>query len=316
VAAGDTYCEACGEALAPETSVGPRASDATTCPSCGAPGADATPDGYCSHCGRRWSPIREHDELVDGPVAAVTDRGVDHWRNEDAVGICAAGGGFALVVCDGVSISQEPHVVSQAAVDAAVPVLREALARSFDLEQAMVDAATEAQKAAAAVPHDPAQDLGPGACTFVAAAVRDDVLVVGSVGDSRAYWADLTGIVQVSQDDSLAADMIASGGMTASQGVAGTSGHAITKWLGVDSTDPAPTITRLPLLGAGLVLVVSDGLWNYAPEPDDLARLVGRPGDEPALDLARRLVAFAEESGGADNVTVAVGPYRDQEEWD
>jgi serine/threonine protein phosphatase PrpC len=58
-----------------------------------------------------------------------------------------------------------------------------------------------------------------------------------------------------------------------------------------------------------VVLAVSDGLWNYAPEPDDLEHLLGPIGDETALALARRLAAFAVSSGGADNVTVAVGPH-------
>ncbi len=57
------------------------------------------------------------------------------------------------------------------------------------------------------------------------------------------------------------------------------------------------------------MILASDGLWNYAPEPADLAQLVGPVGSEGALDLARRLAGFAEASGGRDNITVAVGPH-------
>ena len=316
VASGESFCEACGAELGPagasaagSDAVTVRESAATTCPSCDAPGSDATPDGYCGQCGRRWSPAREHEEHTAGPVAAVTDRGIDHWRNEDAVGIAWLDGRFALVVCDGVSASQEPQAVSQAAVDAALPVLREALVGGDDPEVAVIEAAAAAQKAAAEQPFDPAQAVGPGACTFVAVVVQDDVLVAGTLGDSRAYWVSDDGAFQIGRDDSVAADLVASGRVTAKEAVAGPGGHAITKWLGVDAVDALPRLTTVELPGPGLILACSDGLWNYAPEAEDVFDLVGPPGEESAIDLARRLVEFAEMSGGADNVTVAVGPY-------
>jgi serine/threonine protein phosphatase PrpC len=250
--------------------------------------------------------------MADGPLAAVTDRGRSHWRNEDAVGIHWIDGdedGFVLVVSDGVSVSQEPQVVSQVAVETALAVLRGAVSVGGDLDLAMLEATAAAQRATAALPFDPALDIGPGACTIVAAAVRGRYATFGSVGDSRAYWVDDRQVVQIGRDDSLAAEMVASGRLTTSQAMARPGAHALTKWLGVDSTDAVPTVTTVELPGPGLILLASDGLWNYAPDPDDLARLVGRPGAESALDLARRLVSFAEGAGGADNITVAVGPY-------
>jgi serine/threonine protein phosphatase PrpC len=311
VGATDAFCEACGDPLGPVPEAVPRASDATTCPSCDAPAADATVDGYCGHCGRHWSPVREHEEHVDGPLAAVTDRGVSHWRNEDAVGIAWTSRGAVLVVCDGVSASSDPHLVSQAAVDAAVDLLRIAVDdETSDLAVAMGDAVARAQAAASAVPFDDdGSGLGPGACTFVAAVIRDGTAVFGSVGDSRAYWVDASSARQIGRDDSLAADLVASGRVTPEQALATRDGHAITKWLGHDAVDSTPTITRLDLPGPGLVLVVSDGLWNYTPAEADLHALVGPLGGETPLALARRMTAYAEDAGGADNITVAVGPY-------
>ena len=255
---------------------------------------------------------RDHAELVDGPLAAVTDRGRSHWRNEDAVGIRWVDGnpgGFVLVVSDGVSVSQEPQRVSQAAVETALLVLSGAVSAGGDLDKAMVEATAAAQRATSALPFDPDLDVGPGACTLVAVAVRGRHATFGSVGDSRAYWIDAGRAVQIGRDDSLAAEMVASGHLTVSQAMARPGAHALTKWLGVDSTDAVPTVTSVELPGPGLVVLASDGLWNYVPDPVDLARLVGRPGAENALDLARRLVSFADGAGGADNITVAVGPH-------
>jgi PPM family protein phosphatase len=296
-----------------------------TCPTCGE--SVAPDDRFCEACGASlltagdaWAAMRpapspppgDHHEVVDGPLAAVTGRGRTHWRNEDAVGVRWVEGdpsGFALVVCDGVSRSQEPHLVSQAAVDTALLVLSGAVSAGGDLDAAMVEAAAAAQRAVASLPYDPHLEVGPGACTFVAAAVRGSRATFGSVGDSRAYWVGAAGAVQIGRDDSLAAELVASGQFTARQAMANPGAHSLTKWLGVDSTDAAPTVTSVELPGPGLVVLASDGLWNYAPEPADLSRLIGPVGAESALDLARRLASFAEEAGGADNITVAVGPH-------
>jgi serine/threonine protein phosphatase PrpC len=320
----DRFCEGCGASLQPltDTSTSAGASTSTptsswsgepaaSCVSCGPPVTIGS-DGYCLRCGRHESALSDHRVLVDGPVAAVTGPGTTHWRNEDAVGvrwIDGDPGGFVLVVCDGVSRSQEPHIVSQAAVDTALLVLSGAVSAGGDLDAAMVEATAAAQRAAAAVPYDPDGDLGPGACTFVAAAVRGTRAAFASVGDSRAYWVDDEGALQIGRDDSLAAELVASGRLTARQAMASAGAHAITKWLGVDATDVAPSVISVDLPGPGLVVLASDGLWNYAPEPDDLARLIGPLGREGTLDLARRLADFAEQAGGADNITVAVAPH-------
>ena len=280
------------------------------CPGCGEPTGGA--DGWCERCAPPWTPARDHRELVDGPAAAVTDLGSTHWRNEDAVGVRWVEGnpaGFALVVCDGVSVSQDPHLVSQVAVDTALQVLWEAVATGGDLGAAMVDATAAAQRAAAAVPYDPSLDIGPGACTFVAAAVRGSVAAFGSVGDSRAYWVDARGAVQIGRDDSLAAELIASGRLTNSQAMRRPDAHALTRWLGIDSTGAVPSVSVVELPGPGLVVLASDGLWNYAPTPEAMASLIGPVGAETTIALARRLAEFANAAGGADNITVAVGPH-------
>jgi serine/threonine protein phosphatase PrpC len=63
------------------------------------------------------------------------------------------------------------------------------------------------------------------------------------------------------------------------------------------------------------VLVDSDGLWNYAATDVALAALVtaelGPPAAWPAAplgDLCERLVSWAVDQGGLDNVTAALAP--------
>ena len=83
--------------------------------------------------------------------------------------------------------------------------------------------------------------------------------------------------------------------------------HSITRWLGADSRDVTPELNSLEVELPGLVVVCSDGLWNYAPTEAELHDVVmDGPAEESALERAERLVAFANAKGGHDNITVAI----------
>ncbi len=58
--------------------------------------------------------------------------------------------------------------------------------------------------------------------------------------------------------------------------------------------------------GPGWVLVCSDGLWNYASEPDDLIAQIQKAGTTDPAELALALVDFANASGGVDNITATL----------
>ena len=53
------------------------------------------------------------------------------------------------------------------------------------------------------------------------------------------------------------------------------------------------------------LLLCTDGLWNYLPDADDIARICD--GSDPTA-AARALVEYALSAGGQDNITVAVIP--------
>jgi len=96
----------------------PAAPVAGACPNCGTPGSVGA-DGYCENCGMLAARPRDHLETDLGAVAAgVTDRGLRHHRNEDAMWLAARGTDVDVVVCDGVSSSYDPDVASAAAVEA------------------------------------------------------------------------------------------------------------------------------------------------------------------------------------------------------
>ena len=58
-----------------------------------------------------------------------------------------------------------------------------------------------------------------------------------------------------------------------------------------------------------MLLLCSDGLWNYQPEAADLAGLALPGALTDLLGTAAALVRFALQAGGADNITVVLAPF-------
>jgi serine/threonine protein phosphatase PrpC len=340
----EEYCEACGAKLSPTTTAtdGPLAQEvcapaptdtdlsgtASTCQACGGEVAD---DGYCGTCGARAPKHRDHfTEQPAAWVAAVCDRGLRHTRNEDAVALSAGdepGSHAVLIVCDGVSSSVDSDLASLAGARAARDVLASSHSRGvgtgISLIAAVVarigaaaDAANEAvrevtRNAKDVAGTDISQSQGPASCTFVAAVVEQDLVVVGSVGDSRAYWLPDAGVATaLTLDDSFAQVQIAAG-VPRKLAESGPQSHAITRWLGADAPDHTPTTATMTLAEPGWLLVCSDGLWNYCSAAQDLADLVAKtsstsPADAEPLALAEALVSWAILQGGQDNISVAL----------
>ncbi|MFI1725677.1 PP2C family serine/threonine-protein phosphatase [Streptomyces sp. NPDC020489] len=280
-------------------------------------------DGYCENCGHAQPRERDHMEQESGPIAAVSDRGLRHHRNEDAFAIGNAvlpdGRSAAVaIVCDGVSSATRPDDASLAASRAAGASLLAALPRGTHPQQAMHEAIVAASRAvnslaaepATAREHSPHQNAP--ACTIVGAVVTSDLLVVGWVGDSRAYWVPVDRAslpARLTEDDSWAAQMVAAGLMNEAEAYADERAHAITGWLGADAYELEPHTASFKPDRAGVVVVCTDGLWNYAEAAQEMAEAVPRDAAERPLHSAQVLVGHALDGGGHDNVTVAVLPF-------
>jgi serine/threonine protein phosphatase PrpC len=318
VGQSDRFCGSCGTTLSEIRLVAvPRPGRAAQGPCVDCGNATFT-DDYCSACGhRRTEPDRDEAELAG--VVVVTDRGLHHARNEDAaaVGVVAGGaerpGLIAIVVCDGVSSSDNPEAAAVAASKTGVDTMLAALTSGRPAHAAVLAGLADAAKAAATagVGVDPAS---APSCTYTAAVVIVNSsaaveITIGNVGDSRAYWLpDPPGSAQqLTVDDSLAQELMTAGFSADSEAVL-KGAHTITRWLGADA-GPKPwsdsAVRTITAAGRGSLLLCSDGLWNYLPGADDIRRFC--TGTDAGA-AARALVAHALQSGGEDNITVAVIP--------
>jgi serine/threonine protein phosphatase PrpC len=315
VAPTDRFCEDCGGSLSELRKVAiprPPATD-TPCTDCG---NEANFDEYCTVCGHRraWP---DRDEASLGAIVLSTDRGIEHAGNEDAAaaGMLVGGdetrpGAIAVVVCDGVSSSDEAHKAASAASKAGVDAMLAAVSASKKSRAAMLAGLDAAAKAAVAAGTGTA--TAPS-CTYTAVIVipaeGSAQITVGNVGDSRAYWfpEPPAPAQQLTVDDSLSQELITAGASPNSEAVR-RGAHTLTRWLGADS-DPEPwsesSVQTINAVGPGTLLLCSDGLWNYLPEAADIARLCC--GVEPRA-AARALTEYALNAGGADNITVVIIP--------
>ncbi|MEW2217929.1 PP2C family serine/threonine-protein phosphatase [Streptomyces sp. NPDC006990] len=287
------------------------------CVACGTGTIDS--DGYCEHCGHKQPRERDHMESALDTVAAASDRGLRHHRNEDYFALAEAAtpeGAPAtlVVVCDGVSSATRPDEASAAAAEAGCSSLRRELPAGRHPQQAMHDALVAASEAvnalAADTPVEPSKNAP--ACTVVGAVSVEGVVTVGWIGDSRAYWVPddrVSAPARLTEDDSWAAQMVAAGLMNEAEAYADPRAHAITGWLGADAYEIDPHTCSFKPEQPGVVVVCTDGLWNYAESAGEMAAAVPADASARPLHAAQHLVGYALDGGGHDNVTVAVLPF-------
>ena len=251
-----------------------------------------------------------------GDVACASHIGLRHETNQDAaaLGIDGSGHHIVLVVADGVSSTEGAEECARVASHTA----RDYLAATMDQGLPINDDDTVTlfertfQKAHEAV----VSGSGPiGACTLATAVATHDRIVVGNIGDTRTYWFPDDGDpIRLSIDDSMAQAQMDLG-LSREEAERGIGAHAITKWIGASATDVAPRVMAYKPQQSGWLLVCSDGLWNHVPDAGDFARLMADlvskahtddHGHASPAGVADGLIAYANNCGGHDNITVAL----------
>lgn len=309
VTVDDRFCEECGVSLV-ETAVSQSVGNG--CQKCGAGSSKIDLEGYCSECGFRQVEIaNDYIELQPAPnLAGASDRGRRHHQNEDSIALKIIDSDtYIIVVCDGVSSSQHPELASQAAATACIQSIELAINEGIkDSAIALERGVESALQAVSSIPIDPTSSVDSSSTTIVAAIVHHHIATIGWLGDSRAYWIASDKSLQLTQDDSWMRDAIESGTFTPEEAEASPYAHAIVRWLGADVADEdrSPNITTFPIPGAGYLLLCTDGLWNYAPDPAYLHHLIQQAPNSDSLSISQHLIRYANQQGGQDNITVSI----------
>ncbi|MBA2326436.1 MAG: Stp1/IreP family PP2C-type Ser/Thr phosphatase [Actinobacteria bacterium] len=225
-------------------------------------------------------------------VGEKTDKGRVREGNEDARLINKTMDLYA--VADGMGGHQAGEVASETAIEA----LRAAVAKGTPIRDAITlanDAVLERSAADERL-------RGMGTTMTAATLAAGGTLLIGHVGDSRAYLVRDGELQQVTEDHSLVEEMVRGGELTPEQAEVHPQRSVITRALGIE---PGVEVDMYPieLHDGDRILLCSDGLTGMVRTEDIAAILQREPDPQKA---ANELVDTANKAGGEDNITVVI----------
>jgi protein phosphatase len=233
--------------------------------------------------------------LVTG---AATDVGRVREGNEDAYLVDDAMG--LVAVADGMGGHRAGEVASATALEA----LRAAITSGRPLRESIEDA-----NDAVFTKSRTDQDLhGMGTTLTAGTLVAGGTLLVGHVGDSRAYLLHDGEMRQITEDHSLVEELVREGRLTADEAAVHPQRSIITRALGLDLAVEVD-VYPVELAPGDRLLLCSDGLTGMV-QPDDIAATLRRESDPNRA--AAQLVELANHAGGEDNITVVVVAVTDE----
>lgn len=250
------------------------------------------------------------DKEVDLIVpAAITDTGCERELNEDRYAVVECASGVAWIVCDGMGGVTGGELAAQLAIDAMRRDLENLPRRP--IEAALRGSIIESNRVIVLRRQNPAFS-GMGT-TVVAAGFSGSEVVIGNVGDSRAYLIRDCAIQQLTTDHTLVQEMVDRGQIKTEDALSHPQAHILTRCIG---SEPGLDVSVKKFwvweVGPGepndFLLLCSDGLYSHIADAE-IAMAVSRNTPQRACV---ELVELAKSRGGFDNITITVIPLAGQ----
>ncbi|MGC8604924.1 MAG: Stp1/IreP family PP2C-type Ser/Thr phosphatase [Desulfomonilaceae bacterium] len=230
-------------------------------------------------------------------VGYLTDPGRHRNLNEDSVYVNGDIGLF--IVADGMGGHNAGEVASSIAVTVVSNLIEEGLASTKDPIELVKRGMSKANETILEKSLNNAAWNEMGTTILVALFV-DNGLVIGHVGDSRAYSIGKGQIRQLTQDHTFVAEWLREGRITKKQARSHHQRHGLTEALGVIK-DVGSEITVLPWERLECLLLCSDGLTEMIEDQEILTIIESAGNPQQAC---ANLVTTANQKGGRDNITV------------
>ena len=129
----------------------------------------------------------------------------------------------------------------------------------------------------------------------------EDKLLLGHVGDSRAYLIRNGKISQITQDHSVVAEMVRSGAITEEEAKHHPYRNVITQAVGTGE-EVLMQLDEIEKKRGDKFLICSDGLYEYIEKEEMLNHLQCSPVDHAADVMLEKALAM----GGKDNITLLI----------
>ena len=235
-------------------------------------------------------------------VASLSDAGRVRTLNEDGVAVDGERG-FA-VVTDGMGGHRAGDLASRLALESMARLLDQADALSPEWARMAV---AEANQIVHSTAQKQAVHTGMGS-TLAMAACNGDRIILAHVGDSRIYRLSGGQLELLTRDDSVLNDQIEMGLIEADDAGDSRNRHFVTQALGI-SAQVAAHVREEVLHDGDVYLLCTDGLNDLVSDADIETIIDALKTNLPLT--ATHLVQLANDSGGYDNVTVALLQVRD-----
>ncbi len=141
-----------------------------------------------------------------------------------------------------------------------------------------------------------------GGTTLTAALVLNGQMVIGHVGDSRAYVIEKSSMEAITRDHSLVERLRELGQLTDEEAAVHPQRNVLYRAIGQGANLEIDTLIH-PVPKGGFLLLCSDGLWGEVPE-DVIYRIIS--GSNHPQEACEALVRAANAAGGPDNITAVL----------
>ena len=225
-----------------------------------------------------------------GQYAVASDTGRRRRRNEDNYVVAPP----LFAVADGMGGAQAGEVASGLAASALEEYSAEL--QGPERVEALIQEANRRIYARASI--DPSAS-GMGT-TMTVALVEGMSVVIGHVGDSRAYLVRGDTMEQLTEDHSLVNELLKSGKLSEEEAHVHPQRSVITRAVGTDPDVDVDAFT-IEAEDGDVFLLCSDGLTDMVHDVDILDLVDRNRGD--LVKAVRALVQFANKEGGDDNIT-------------
>lgn len=147
--------------------------------------------------------------------------------------------------------------------------------------------------------------------TIVAALLQEANIIIGHVGDSRAYKISEGAMEQLTVDHTLVNELVKSGQLSKDEAVNHPRRNVLTRAIGTDAHVEID-VQAVKWSSCDTLLLCSDGLTNMVSENEIVGAIMN---EELELeDKADHLIQLALNGGGDDNITVVlIQPSADRE---
>lgn len=239
-------------------------------------------------------------------IWGLTDTGKVREVNQDSyyIGLQKEDEQAAVVVCDGMGGAKAGNIASAMAVQIFSDRVKESTKPKMThayMKSILTSSIEEANRCIYEQSQTQNEYHGMGT-TVVALLADGENIVLGNIGDSRAYLVSGGEITRITTDHSVVEEMVTRGEISREQAKSYPGKNLITRALGTDK-EISCDLYELAVSKGDCILLCTDGLTNTVDDQEILYEIYNV--NDP-VTCCERLIAIANARGGPDNITAVL----------